>query len=80
MKILIAEDEDSNYKYLEMVLKRTNVTIFWANDGLEAIQLCKTHNPDLILMDIKMPNMDGLEATIEITNNIATWSICRLTT
>lgn len=65
-KILIAEDENSNYRFLEMVLTKTNATLIWAKNGMEAIELCKEHKPDLILMDIKMPKMDGLEATKEI--------------
>lgn len=68
-KILIAEDEASNFRYLEMVLTKTKAKIVWAKDGTEAIKLCEEHEPDLILMDIKMPHMDGLEATKEIKKN-----------
>ena len=66
-RILIAEDEDSNYKYLEIVLRKTGIEIFRAHNGLEAIEIIKTHPEiNLILMDIKMPEMNGLEATKEI--------------
>jgi PAS domain S-box-containing protein len=64
--ILIAEDEKSNFRFLEVLLKRTNVNIIRAVNGLEAIYFFKNDKIDLILMDIKMPVMDGLEATREI--------------
>jgi len=61
--ILIAEDEECNYKYLKHLLNRTNATILWANNGQEAVDMASKHDIDLILMDIKMPVMNGLEAT-----------------
>jgi CheY-like chemotaxis protein len=65
--ILIAEDEETNFIYLETALVKTNVTVIRAKDGKEAVESAKV-NPsiDLILMDIKMPEMNGLEATRSI--------------
>lgn len=60
--ILVAEDIDSNYLLVETVLKRL-YTVVRAYNGLEAVAYCKQHKPALILMDIKMPEMNGLEAT-----------------
>lgn len=63
-KILIAEDEETNYFYLETVLKRTGAVLFHARNGDEAVQVCKDQpNLDLVLMDIKMPELNGLDAT-----------------
>jgi signal transduction histidine kinase len=64
--ILIAEDEDSNFRFLSETLKRTQANLMHAKDGEEVIQMVKENHVDLILMDIKMPNMNGYEATILI--------------
>jgi len=62
--ILIAEDVESNFLYLKAVLSKLNATIFWAKNGVEAVELCTPENAiDLILMDLQMPEMNGYEAT-----------------
>ncbi|MFK1849683.1 ATP-binding protein [Bacteroides fragilis] len=60
--ILIAEDTDSNFDLLNAILGR-KYRLVRARDGMEAVTMYDEVNPDLILMDIKMPNLDGLEAT-----------------
>jgi two-component system, cell cycle response regulator DivK len=66
--ILIVEDESSNYKYLEALL-RGRVDLLWTNNGVDAIKMCNERQVDLILMDIKLPKMDGFEATRIIKKN-----------
>lgn len=61
-RILIAEDNDSNYMLMTYILK-SQYEIFRAFNGVEAVEKAKTEKPDMVLMDIKMPIMDGLEAT-----------------
>jgi signal transduction histidine kinase len=65
--ILIAEDVDSNYIYLEELLRPTRIKLLWAKNGKEAINLVNA-NPkiELVLMDILMPEMDGYQASREI--------------
>lgn len=61
-KILIAEDVESNYVLLKNMIGK-DYELIWAKDGFEAVEMYKQQTPDLILMDIKMPRMDGFEAT-----------------
>ena len=61
--LLVAEDEDSNYMLLEEMLSGFNINIIRAMDGAEAIRICKSEHIDMVLMDMKMPVMDGYEAT-----------------
>ena len=61
--ILVAEDIDSNYLLIEALLKG-DYRLLRAHDGNEAIELFKAQTPDLVLMDMKMPDMGGIDATI----------------
>ena len=66
-KILIAEDEKINRMYLEIILKDLPIQIFWARNGLEAVEIfSENRDINLVLMDIKMPLMDGEEAMQKI--------------
>ncbi len=64
---LIAEDEEDNFRYLEVALSISNASLIWARNGAEAVDIFnRIDNIDLVLMDIKMPEMDGYTATKEI--------------
>ena len=62
MTILVAEDYQSNYDLIEAMLGKMYKLVH-AHDGMEAIIFYEQYKPDLILMDIKMPNINGLDAT-----------------
>jgi len=65
-KILIVDDQKGVRRLLEELFRQEGWEVRSAADGLEAIDLAEEIVPDLILMDVKMPNMNGLEATHEI--------------
>jgi CheY-like chemotaxis protein len=60
--ILVAEDEDSNFELVKIVLHK-RYRLIRAHNGIEAVTLNEEEHPDLILMDIRMPEMNGLDAT-----------------
>lgn len=60
--ILVAEDVESNFLLLKALLGKT-YHLLHAYNGQEAVEMFTQHQPQLILMDVKMPIMDGLEAT-----------------
>lgn len=65
-KILIVEDEYIGKKYLEKILSKRKATLYFANNGKEAVEAVQNENFDMVLMDLKMPLKNGFEATREI--------------
>jgi CheY-like chemotaxis protein len=66
-KILVAEDDPSNYLFIESLLGKCKAKLAWARDGKQAVEIYRNSEDfDLILMDIRMPVMNGLKATEKI--------------
>ncbi len=61
-KILLAEDHDDNRRLIARLLTSLGLEVIVASNGKEAVKLCVEHQPDLVLLDIQMPEMDGVEA------------------
>jgi two-component system cell cycle response regulator DivK len=74
-KILMVEDEPKNMKLLRDLLQRFGYETIEAGDGEEGVALTRKIKPDLILMDIMMPKLDGLEATRILKADAATRDI-----
>lgn len=82
MKILLCDDQAVIRDGLEMLLtlEKDFQVVASAQDGAEALELAQKHKPDLILMDLKMPIMNGIEATREIRKKLPNVKILVLTT
>ncbi|MEA3289337.1 MAG: ATP-binding protein, partial [Campylobacterota bacterium] len=83
-KILVVEDNKSNQMLIKIILKKLNLSIQFANDGLEGIDAFKANKYAVVLMDENMPNMNGMEATKHILeyerkNNLTHTPIIALT-
>ena len=68
-KILIVDDTETMRITEQMMLKDEECTIEMASDGMEALEKIKQNKPDLILMDIMMPRMDGIECCRQIKSD-----------
>lgn len=71
-KILIVEDNDDNRELLREILLFHGYEVSTAGNGQEGVELARELMPDLILMDIQMPIMDGMRATDILKNDLAT--------
>jgi CheY-like chemotaxis protein len=75
MRILYVEDNDDNIYMLKNRLTRAGFTVIIATDGAQGVTMAASEQPDLILMDLTLPNIDGEEATRRIKADPATRSI-----
>ena len=78
--ILVAEDDDYNFKFIETVLNKAGFKVARAENGVEAVNICY-NNPDvnLVLMDLKMPVLGGIEATRQIKSFLPGLPVIALT-
>ena len=73
--ILVVEDNPSNMEFATFVLESAGHTVLTATSAEAGISLARDQHPDLILMDIQLPGMDGLQATIQLKQHEATCKI-----
>jgi two-component system cell cycle response regulator DivK len=71
-KILLVEDNNEVRELLALFMKRLGYKVFEATTGVEAIDLASTVQPDLIMMDLRLPEMNGAEATAHLKANPST--------
>jgi two-component system cell cycle response regulator DivK len=65
-RILVVEDTEDNRQIIRDLLSSVGYELIEATDGAEGVALAQSHHPDLILMDIQLPQIDGYEATRQI--------------
>ncbi len=75
MKILVVDDEKSINSYLQKKLTKLGYTVFIAEDGEEALKQAFTHLPDIILLDVNLPKLSGIEVLKSLRADERTKSI-----
>ena len=77
--VLLAEDHPENRRIINRLLTKLGLSVFTANDGFEALESYKKHLPDLVLLDIQMPNLDGIQTYQSLRAQGCTCPIIALT-
>lgn len=74
-KVLLVEDVEENRGIVRQLARRMGVTLLEAGDGLEGVQLAHSEKPDLILMDLSLPILNGWDATTQLKKDPSTAAI-----
>ena len=75
LKILIVDDRNDDIKHVTSILKKKGHTVIPASNGADGIKLAESEQPDVILMDVVMPDLNGFQATREICRSDSTRDI-----
>ncbi len=70
-RVLVVEDQEDNMQIMDDMLSSAGYEVIKAVTGIEGVTIAESHKPDLILMDIMLPGLDGYEATRRIKDNAA---------
>jgi DNA-binding response OmpR family regulator len=73
--VLVIDDDDANRKVLEILLRRENIRAILAQDGKTGLELARSEQPDLIILDVFMPEEDGFEILEQLKQEILTTKI-----
>lgn len=65
-KVLLIEDNEANLYLIRFILEKNNLNVIVAREGLEGVKLALEEQPDLVIMDVQLPDINGLEATKKI--------------
>jgi CheY-like chemotaxis protein len=68
--ILVVDDDEDNLLLMAYILEHLGCSVLTAVDGLSALSVARTHQPDLILLDVLMPQMDGIEAVSQLRKDL----------
>lgn len=71
-RVLVVEDNVDSYELIRYLLKRSDCDAVWARSGREGVDMTRSDQPDLVLMDLSLPEMDGWTATEHIKSDPAT--------
>ena len=69
MKILLVDDEKDILEFLSYNLKKAGYNVYIANNGIDALKIAREVKPDLIVLDVMMPQMDGMQVCEEIRSD-----------